>query len=479
MGKYLRLLSGPMLFVVVMVWPMEAIPFAAKAVMAVTSWVAVWWVTEAIPIPVTSLLPMVLFPMVAGLDLSRISGAYAHPTVFLFMGGFVIALAIERWDLHKRIALVTIHMMGTKAALVLFGFMVSTWFLSMWISNTAATLMMLPIAIAVANRLQSGSEKGIGLPLMLGIAYAASIGGISTLIGTPTNVIFSAVIKETLLIDISFAKWLMLALPISILMLMVTWALLYIMFKKNLVAAKIGSDIIGEELRKLGGISRDEWKVIAVFSVTALAWITRSFLLEKLIPGLNDTIIAIAGACVLFMIPASKGDEWIMDWKTAKNIPWGVLLLFGGGLSIATAFKDSGLDVWVGEQFAAHNSVSVFGLFFVINASVNFLTELTSNVATAGILLPLLNSLAKTLDIHPLLLMAGATLSASCAFMLPVATPPNAVVFGSGMVTIRQMIKAGVLLNIISIFVISIFLWLSMGAIWSIDVFKYPVEIIP
>jgi solute carrier family 13 (sodium-dependent dicarboxylate transporter), member 2/3/5 len=446
---------------------------AAWITLGATLWIATWWITEAIPIPATSLLPIVLFPLFAGVPIGAVTSAYGHPTIFLFMGGFLIALAIERCNLHKRIALLVIYNIGRDKQKIILGFMLATFFISMWISNTAATLMMLPIALAVSSEI--GSKPGssasteFGLPLLLGIAYAASIGGMGTLIGTPTNAMFSAIATDTLAQEVSFSKWLGMAFPLSLFLILTSWYLLTRQIFKISCDGSKANHVIHQQLQQLGSVSKDEWKVIAVFAITAMAWVCRSFLLESLIPGIDDTIISITGALTLFFIPSSGKKEGLLDWDTAKKLPWGVLLLFGGGLALTESFKHSGLASYFGDLLAEYANISHFSIVAIIVASVNFLTEVTSNVATVSIMLPILISLAEVLGLHPYSLMVGATLAASCAFMLPVATPPNAVVFASGYIRIKDMVKAGFTLNIISIIVITLYVYWIIPWIWNIS----------
>ena len=481
--KIISTIAGPFSFIVLLLLPPPGdLSNEAQAVLAVTAWIAIWWITEAIPIPATSLLPIILFPLTGALDIAKTATSYGHKMIFLYMGGFIIALAIEKWNLHKRIALQTIYWIGKSAERIIFGFMLATYLLSMWISNTATTMMMLPIAVAVAKQFGGIDNKesdivghkklnsSFGLPLMLGIAYAASIGGITTLIGTPTNAMLSAVVKDLFSQEIDFAKWMSISLPISIILLIICWVyLVKIIFPVKSYGNSGGYEEIKNELRALGPLTSDEIKVIIVFAITALSWILRSFLLKRFIPGIDDTIIAIFGAVLLFLIPSSKKGEQIMNWETARKLPWGILILFGGGLALASGFQSSGLAAWLGGSLKSLDNVSIIILLFAVSAMVNFLTEVTSNVATASILLPILGSVAVVMGIHPYVLMIAATLSASCAFMLPVATPPNAVVFSTGYIQIKQMVRAGFFLNIISVIIIVLALWYLLPVIWGID----------
>lgn len=481
--KIIARLAGPISFFVILYFPISAdLSSEAQSVLAITSWIAIWWVTEAIPIPVTSLLPIILFPLTGALDIAKTSASYGHKMIFLYMGGFIIALAIEKWNLHRRIALQTIYMIGKNADRIILGFMLATYMLSMWISNTASTMMMLPIAVAVAKQFGGmstneedlvGNKKlssSFGLPLMLGIAYAASIGGITTLIGTPTNAMLSAVVKDMFNQEIDFAKWMTLSLPISAILLVICWVyLVKFVFPVKVDNSEGGYEEIKRELHSLGPITADEKKVIVVFLITAISWISRSFLLKRIIPAIDDTIIALVGVVLLFLIPSSRKGENIMDWKTARKLPWGILILFGGGLAIASGFQSTGLAAWLAGTLKGLDNVSFIVLLFAVSAMVNYLTEVTSNVATATILLPILASIAIAMEVHPYALMIAATLSASCAFMLPVATPPNAVVFSTGYIKISQMVRAGFFLNMISVIVIVFALWFLLPLVWDID----------
>jgi sodium-dependent dicarboxylate transporter 2/3/5 len=402
--------------------------------------------------------------------------------VLLYMGGFMIAMAIEKWNLHKRIALNIISFIGTDIQKIILGFMVATAFLSMWISNTATSLMMLPIGVAVVTQLTPGAAlkevlpNNLGKALMLGIAYSASIGGMATLIGTPTNIILAGVIKDMYGYEISFSQWMLYGLPVAVLLLAFCW--LYLVkyafpFEKNF-QMEGGKEEIQRQLSLLGPMSKEEKRIAWVFGSVSFAWISRTFLLQELIPALDDTIIAIAGVLLLFVLPSSKPKTKLLDWKTAESIPWGILLLFGGGLSLAEGFKSTGLASWIGNQFVFLDFIA-FGLFLlVIIAAVNFLTEITSNVATASMILPILAAVSYSMGVHPFGLMVGATMAASCAFMLPVATPPNAVVFGSGYLRIPDMVKAGLWMNLVSILVITVFTYYLLPLIWEIDLKVFP-----
>ena len=476
-------ISGPLFFILILLFlKPQGLSQPGIAMLAVTVWIAVWWITEAIPIAATALLPLVLLPTLGALPINQTASSYSHPMVLLYMGGFMIAMAIEKWNLHKRIALKTIYLIGSNVQRIILGFMIATAFLSMWISNTATSLMMLPIAIAVVTQLtppffnKTKETNKIGKALMLGIAYAASIGGIATLIGTPTNIILAGVVKEMYGYEISFYQWLMFGFPIALLLLFVCWFYLVKFaypFEKSFSVTG-GKYEIEKQIILLGPMTVEEKRVSWVFGLVSFAWISRTFLFQEFIPALDDTIIAIAGVIILFVIPSSDYKTKLLDWRTAEKIPWGILLLFGGGLSLAEGFKVTGLASWIGNQFVFLDFIA-FGLFLlIIIAAVNFLTEITSNVATASMILPILAAVSYSMGVHPFGLMVGATLAASCAFMLPVATPPNAVVFGSGYLSIPDMFKAGLWMNILSILIITLFTYFVLPLLWGLDLDAYP-----
>ncbi|HSI76011.1 MAG TPA: DASS family sodium-coupled anion symporter [Lunatimonas sp.] len=478
------LLLGPLLFILIFqfVSP-EGLSREGVALLAITAWIATWWITEAIPIAATALLPLLLFPLTGVSGIKETSLAYSDPMVLLYMGGFMIAVSIEKWNLHKRIALNIIAFMGTDLNKIILGFMIATAFLSMWISNTATSLMMLPIAIAVVSQLgnqsldESLAETTIGRALMLGIAYGASIGGMATIIGTPTNIILVGVIKKSFGVEIGFSQWMMIGLPISVILLVICWYyLVNIAFDLTLAKqTKGGKEEIDEQLKALGSISKQEKRVLWVFLGVSTAWICRTFLLQPLIPVLDDTIIALTGVMLLFVLPSGEGNnKKLLGWDVAEKIPWGILILFGGGLTLASGFQVTGLAQWIGEQFILVQNIPFWLFLLIIIAAVNFLTEITSNVATASMLLPILAAVALAMNVHPYGLMVGATFAASCAFMLPVATPPNAVVFGSGYLTIPAMIRAGIWMNVISIVVVVLITLFLLPAVWQINLGIYP-----
>ena len=474
---------GPALFLIILLWfHPEGLSKEANAILASTIWIAVWWITEAVPIAITSLLPVVLFPLTGGMELAKTTASFGHRYIFLYIGGFILAIAIERWNLHKRIALNIIQLIGTNVKNVILGFMVATAFLSMWISNTATSVMMLPIGMSIISQLidnpktVENENQNFGKALMLAIAYSASIGGMATLIGTPPNLVLATIVQETYGIEITFSKWFMFGLPISLILLAICWKYLTeIAFTFKQKKFPGGRNEINKQLKSLGKLSYEEKMVLLIFVGTAFAWITRSFLLQKLIPNLDDTIIAVIAGILLFILPASKSkNRKLINWEEAVKLPWGILLLFGGGLALAQGFKTSGLAEWIGGQLTLLEGASIFILLIFLIALVNFLTEITSNLATTAMILPILAPLSLVLDVNPFMLMVGATVAASCAFMLPVATPPNAVVFGSGYLRIPDMAKTGVWMNLFSIIFLTIMVYFLLPILWGFN----PNEII-
>lgn len=484
--KQFGLIFGPSLFTITLLFfkPKGLSP-EGIAVLATTLWVAFWWVFEVVPISVTAMLPIILFPITGAMELSTTTAAFGHKYVFLYIGGFILAIAIEKWNLHKRIALNIINIIGTSVSKIILGFMLATAFLSMWISNTATSVMMLPIGMAIILQLKDNpdtkeDENAIfGKALMLSIAYSASIGGIATLIGTPPNLIFAGILEEQYNVEMTFSKWIIYGLPISIILLFICWKYLTnVAFKFTQKDFPGGKAEIKRLLNNLGKISYEEKAVLIVFCVTAFLWISRSFLLSKFIPAIDDTIIAMASATILFLIPSkNKKSQKIIDWQSAVKLPWGILLLFGGGLALAEGFKTSGLAQWIGSQITQFEHLPLFALLFILILAVNFLTEITSNLATTAMLLPIIAPIALVLNVHPFTLMVGITVAASCAFMLPVATPPNAIVFGSGYLTIPDMMKAGIWMNILSVVLIAIITYFLLPILWDFDVMIFPEEL--
>jgi sodium-dependent dicarboxylate transporter 2/3/5 len=487
----------------------EAMPREARVTLAVTVLMASWWMTVAIPIPATSLLPLVLLPTLGVLPSGQVAANYSNNIIFLFMGGFILALGIQRWNLHRRIALHVVRIVGTNPARMVLGFMLATAFLSMWISNTATTLMMLPIALAVIGSLREVSQarlRGFAPALLLGVAYSASIGGLATPIGTPPNLSFLRILQILYpgAPDIAFGRWFLAFMPLVLVFLPTAWLLLTrLAHKPPRRALGAGTTVIEDELRKLGSMSGAERRMLWIFTATALLWISRgdldlgavripgwAGLLEGVFPGsfvasfLNDATVAVAMAVLTFIVPGEPDDEGgrqaLMNWQTAVELPWGILLLFGGGFSLALAFKESGLSHFLGEAFAGHIG-GLPPLLLVVAACLllTFLTEVTSNTATTEVMLPVLSGTAGAMGIHPLLLMLPATLSASCAFMLPIATPPNAIVFGSGEVEMKHMVRAGILLNLVGVVLITTIFFLISSRLLGLDLASIPAWAAP
>ena len=484
----------------------------AKLTAAVAVLMAAWWMTEALPIAATSLVPLVAFPVLGtDVEMDTVGASYGNPIIFLFLGGFLIALAMQRWNLHRRIALVTLSIMGDQPGPMIAGFMIATGFISMWVSNTATAVMMLPIGMSVlmivskvmgtalngaagaadqdgaagdrgegtaGNQSDGGDDTGIGAvvksnfgtALMLGIAYSASIGSLGTIIGTPPNLFLIGYLKDNHDISIGFGQWMIVGVPLSVVMMAIAWFLLVkVLFKPEIDRIPGGRELIREELAKLGPMSTGEKLVLAMFVLAAVSWISLPLIFEE--PPISDEGIAMAVGLLLFLIPggANRGVR-LLDWDTAEKLPWGVLLLFGGGLALSAQFSESGLTEWIGKTTSGLGVLPTILVVAIFAAIILFLTELTSNTATAATFVPVVGGVAMGLDLDPLLLTIPVALAATCAFMLPVATPPNAVAFGSGYVTVAQMVKGGLWLNVIGIVLITATVYLLAVPVFGIAV---------
>lgn len=455
---------------------------------AIALLMAVWWITEAVPLAITALLPVALFPLFGVMSGKDVSVQYFNHVIFLFIGGFIVALAMQKWNLHKRIALMTLMIFGTKPARILMGFMIATAFLSMWISNTASAMMMVSIALSVIVSLEDLVDekkmKRYSIGLLLGVAYSASIGGIATLVGTPPNLSFARIFSINFpdAPEISFAQWFVFAFPISIFLLFVVWVFLSLLFCR--VNFSLDRKIFREEYKKLGRTGFEEKIVLVIFILLACLWLTRADIRigSVFIPGwsgifsapeyINDGTVAIALSLLLFIIPAKKEGQ-IMDWQSAVKLPWNIVLLFGGGFALASGFMESGLSAWFGTQLSGLSGFSPVLIILALTFTITFLTELTSNTATAEMLLPILGALAVAIGKNPLMLMIPATLSCSCAFMLPVATPPNAIIFGTQRIKISDMAKTGIFINLIGIITITTAIYL-LGSLIGIDFNAFP-----
>ncbi len=460
---------------------------------AIAVLMAAWWITEAVPLAVTALIPVVFFPLLGVLDGKTVSAQYFNHVIFLFIGGFLMAFAMEKWNLHRRIALRILILFGVSPGRILMGFMLATTILSMWMSNTATAMMMVPIAFSIILKLEEslGKEKvgKYATGLLLSVAYSASIGGITTLVGTPPNLslvrISNIIFPE--MPEISFGNWFIFALPVAIIVFLAAWLLLYFMYKPKQGWENIDISDFRNEYKQLGNPKPEEKMIAILFSLLIILWIFRSEIRIQsvAIPGwekffqypsfINDGTVAILFSLLLFIIPSgSKKGEKLMDWETANKIPWGIVLLFGGGFALAQGFVESGLSVWFGEQLAGLGSVEPIVLTFANVTLISVLTELTSNVATTEMILPILAGLATVIKLNPLLLMIPATLAASMAFMLPVATPPNAIIFGTNRIRVIDMVKTGFLLNVLSIIIITFVMYFWGTGVFGIDVALFP-----
>lgn len=488
------LFLGPCLFLFMLICPAPGgMEPAAQKMAAVALLMATWWMTEAIPIPATSLLPIALYPLLGIMGTKTAAAPYASHLIFLFMGGFIIALAMQRWNLHRRIAMNIVRIVGFSPGRLIFGFMVATAVLSAFVSNTATTVMMMPIGLAIIQHvIAEGKREGLdktidfsperfsfGLNLMLGIAFAASIGGIATLIGTPPNTVLAAYLNKTYGYEITFAKWMMVGVPLVAVMLPLCWLwLTKVANPMDLKRVPGGRDLIDTELKKMGTMNKGERWTALVFMLTAMGWIFRKQLGIYFFPDpklVTDATIAMTGALLLFVIPINwKKNEFVMNWHWASKMPWGVLILFGGGLSMAGGFKTTKLANWIGSQVGLLEAAPVLVLIVSVATLIIFLTELTSNTATSAMVMPILSAVALGLGQSPLLLIVPAAIAASCAFMLPVATPPNAIVFGSGYVSIPQMVRSGFGLNVLGVVVTVLLTYLVLIPAFGIQIDTIP-----
>jgi sodium-dependent dicarboxylate transporter 2/3/5 len=457
--KKIGLLLGPLLFFIIQFLPITLVSAKADAVIAVAIWMVLWWVTETVNIAITALLPLILFPLLKVMEIADVGANYGSPIIFLFFGGFVLALALEKVNLHKRIALNIVKLTGTTPNKVVLGFMIATALMSMWISNTASTVVMLPIAISVIRLLINDkdgftkADKNFALSIMLGIAFAANAGGIATVIGTPPNSVLIGLLENQYNIQISFLTWMSFGLPFSIIMVTaVYFVLVKLMFPCKDIVFTSSENVIDEEIEKLGKISKEEKRVLTIFAITVFLWITRT-IINSAFPGLklSDTIISLMGAVSLFAIPMNfKKGNFILQWKDTEKLAWGILILFGGGLALAKGMDSSGLVALITDTIAAgdFNSLATVSLLIIL---MLFMTELMSNVALVAVLAPVVAGIAIGLNIPILNVLIPVTMASSCAFMLPMATPPNAIVFASGYVKVNQMVRAGILLNLIAV----------------------------
>ena len=459
-------LLGVTAAIVVMLLPTpEGLSLEAHKTAALFLLMGIWWATEAVPVAVTALVPLALFPMLGIVDIQSAANPYANKTIYLFFGGFLIATAIQKWDLHKRIALFVLEYAGSNGASLILGFMLTAAVISMWVMNTATTIMLLPIGLAVITVVKE-TVKGLSekemesfqLALLLGIAYGATIGGMSTLIGTGPNGMLAAFMADNYNLDISFVDWMKVGVPLSAVMLPCSWLILTrVIFKVEFETSQETKDLLSSMKQELGKFDGAEFKVFVVFVLTALTWMLRTVLDDiNGLEGLSDAGIAMISALFLFLLPSGDREKRgaLLEWKDAQeNVPWGLLVLFGGGLSLANAVQATGLAVWMGNLIP--QGISIVLIVILVVTMIIFLTELTSNMATTATFLPVVAAIAIQSDFNPLLVTAAVALAASCAFMLPVATPPNAIVFGSGLIRVPQMARAGFLINVLGILVVS------------------------
>lgn len=493
--KTLGLILGPAFFLAIILSDFTPKQPLAVKLAASAALMAILWITEAIPLAATSLIPIIIFPILGIMNAESVAGEYANSTIFLFLGGFLIAIALEKWDLHKRISLIVIRIMGSGTHGIVLGFMTASCLLSMIISNTATAIMMMPIGLTLIKKMEEkhGVEKShnFAVALMLGIAYSASIGGIATLVGTVPNLVFQRIFALSFesAPSITFGIWLFWGIPISLIMLFLTWIVLVKFVFKPAKSINIEKSLINKEYHDLGRMSLEEVIILIIVNITAFLWIFRKNLLigDFMIPGwseslpfkqfIDDGTIAIIMAFLLFLIPSKnkKNGNRLLDADSFVKIPWDIILLFGGGFALAKGFQDTGLSKFFGEQFSIISGMPTFLSVLLIVTIMIFLTELTSNTAVTQTMLPILASISVSLQINPMLLMVPATIAASFAFMMPVGTPPNAIVFGTGRIRIPEMAKVGLILNFIGIAVIASLFYLIGEFFVGLKLTEFPV----
>jgi sodium-dependent dicarboxylate transporter 2/3/5 len=455
-------MAGPALALLAWFLNPFALDPAANKVLAVAIWMICWWITEAIPMPAVALMPLVLFPLLGIAKISDAAAPYANEVVFLFMGGFMIGLGIEKWNLHRRIALSIVSLTGTGGNRIILGFILSTGFISMWLSNTATTMMMYPIGASVisvvfAKHTDNQGARNFALCIMLAIAYASNFGGIGTIIGTPPNVAYVSFISKKFDYDIPFFSWMLVSLPVAVLLLVSLYAVLIRMFPNRLVADQEMGMLIRDELKALGPMSVPEKRVLLIFTATALLWIGRDLINQTGLIRLDDNMIAVFGALMMFIVPAGNPDARhlrILTWNDTSKMAWGILLLFGGGITLAAAMEKAGLIAMLGNWLAGFSGSSILLLIIVIATLSIFISEVMSNVAQVIVFAPVVTGIAEAIGVDALALGLPMTLAASCASMMPMGTPPNAIVFSSGHIKLKDMIKAGFVMNLISILLI-------------------------
>ena len=477
-GQSISFLAGILLAVFTALFNPFSLDATANKTVAVAVLMITWWITEAMPMPVVALIPLVLLPLFGIASIEETSKAYSNPVIFLFMGGFMIGLAIEKWNLHKRIALNIVKKTGTGGNKIILGFILSTGFLSMWLSNTATTMMMFPIALSVIAVMKEHEQPGtnmnhFSLVLMLVIAYASNIGGMATIIGTPPNVAFAAFIEKKYNYNIQFSDWMLICTPLAILLLLALYfVLVKWMYPNHIRSSEDANQYITNEIKALGPLSTGEKRVLVIFIATALLWITKDFINKLNWFKLDDNMIAIIGAVSLFAVSSgetkNKERKMLLEWSDTSKMAWGILLLFGGGIALANTLEKAGVMAIIGNNLASFSNTNLFVLIAAVTIVSIFMSELMSNVAQVIVLSPVLAALADALHLDPLLLGIPMTLAASAASMMPMGTPPNAIVFSSGHIKLKDMIKAGLVMNIISIILITLFCWLALPMVMKV-----------
>ncbi len=472
-GHFLAMSSGIIFFLIL--WFLNPFHLDEKAcrVIAIAALMITWWVTEALPMPVVALLPIIMFPLFGLSTIKETASNYGNEVIFLFLGGFILGLAIEKWHLHKRIALSIVKITGTSGNMIILGFILATGLISMWLSNTATTMMMFPIALSVINVIGHGrDDKGIknfSLCLMLAIAYAANFGGISTIIGTPPNAVYVSYITQRFGYNISFFDWMIICLPIALLLMFSLYVVsAKILFPNNISDSAETKSLIDEKLSALGPVSVAEKRVLAVFICTALLWVTRDLINQQGIVKLDDNMIAIFGAVMLFVVPSGEHNKKLLEWRDTSHIAWGILLLFGGGIALAGALEKAGMMALLGKWIASFSGSNLLLLLLVVTTVSIFISEVMSNIAQVIVFAPIVTSIATEAGFNPLVLGVAMTLAASCASMMPMGTPPNAIVFASGQIRMKDMMKAGLIMNLISILLIVLFCYFILPRIMTI-----------
>ena len=476
--KQIGLWAGPLVFLLMLLTSgsQEMMPREAWLVAGIGIWMATWWSTEAIPVAATAFIPLVSFPLLQVMPVKAVAQSYAHPTIFLFMGAFVLALAVEKWSLHRRIALTVLSKTGTDGRKLILGFMLAAALLSMWMTNTSTAMMLLPIAASVAAMVaektagvSNADKRRFQVALLLALAYATTIGGMSTIIGTPPNVLLAGFVEETYGRQIAFFDWMLIGLPLASVLLPLGWLVLTrVAFRVDVPASPEAAEVIRDMHIEMGVMSTPERRVGLLFLMVVALWMSRKWLNTiSGLEGLSDAGIVMAAALLLFVIPSEKGAaSRLMDWEDVARLPWGVLILFGGGLALAAQVSGSGLAVWLGESLLPVANLGTLVLIVAAAGLVVFLTELTSNLATTATFLPVIAAIAAQSSIEPLVLCVPVTLAASCAFMLPVATPPNAIVFSSGVLTIPEMVRAGFFMNLVALLVLTLLATLAVPLVF-------------